>query len=127
MGKKTELIVFSKQIKFDKIQNFEIESYEEKRFVKHVVDINDQTLNFQQEIKSTVNKRYLLIKHYYPSSKTVAINYQINYNESVCHEMTTPWNNNFTPWSNKNIKFHLKKRLSWFVKTCFNRPKYDSS
>ena len=97
-----------------------------KEAVKYLGIYLDQSLNFQAEVKNILRKMAMgiktlnVIKHPFPFSiKILLMNALIlshlHYSSVVIQGIS------------KNLTVSLEKQLSWAVKSCFNRKKFDSS
>ena len=127
---KTEFITFSKKSKLEetKRNNLLIGNYKipNVNCVKYPGIYLDCTLNFQEELKHVLRKMATGIKTLKRISRPLPEQTRLLLlNALVISHLH--YSGLLLASSKNNCFFTLEKQLSWAVRTCFNRKKYDSS
>ena len=127
-AKKTELIVFSK--KHSRNEKYTItpddKIVEVKTNVRYLGVVLDQFLNFQDEIKNILRKTACGIKTLQSIKKPLPVKTRL----LIMHALVIShlhYPAILLSGTSANLMISLEKQLSWAVKTCCDRAKYDSS
>ena len=127
---KTEFIIFCKQSRNAHVKDKELKVkntiIKSKSFVKYLGVFLDQNLNYQNEVKNILKKMACGIKTLYAlresfPQKTLILLMNalvishVNYSAILLSGISD------------NLITTLEKQLSWAVKACFNRKKFDHS
>ena len=131
MQKKTELIVFSKKKhsrKKDEKYTITLDDkiIEEKTNVKYLGVVLDQFLTFQDEIKNILRKMACGIKTFQSIKKPLSVKTRL----LIMHALVIShlhYPAILSSGISAYLMISLEKQLSWAVKTCCDRAKYDSS
>ena len=130
MQKKTELIVFSKKHSRKKDEKYTItlddKIIEEKTNVKYLGVVLDQFLTFQHEIKNILRKMACEIKTLQSIKKPLPVKTRL----LIMHALVISHSHYpaiLLSGISANLMISLEKQLSWAVKTCCDRAKYNSS
>ena len=130
MQKKTELIVFSKKHSRKKDEKYPItlddKIIEEKTNIKYLGVVLDQFLTFQDEIKNILRKMSCGIKTLQSIKKPLPVKTRL----LIMHALVIShlhYPAILLSGISANLMISLEKQLSWAVKTCCDRAKYNSS